>query len=96
MPKQITVQEIESKTHKYWEFINLSFYISDIITKELLTLEHITVKVYLVDDLQTKLFININIIESEWISTDILSKKTILKSYQNTLIDLQITSKNNN
>lgn len=48
--------------HKYQKFIILNIYVPEILAEQL-TLNYIIIKIYLIDNLQTKLFIKINIIE---------------------------------
>ena len=56
---------------------------------------HITCDIHFVNNLQTNFLIDMNIIKSEHINTDISLQKTIIRECKKMLIDLQIISRSN-
>ena len=89
--KQIMIQEIGSWTHECQKYVCLNLYLSDKLNRKITTV-YIAHKIHLMNNLQTNLLIDMDIIGLKWISMNISSQKTILKECQNMLIDLQITS----
>ena len=67
---KITVCEIGSQTHKCQKYVCLNIYLSNKLNEKAVVV-HIMHNVYLMNNFQTNLLINMNIIESEWISRDI-------------------------
>ena len=91
---RVMIWDIENKIHKYQKYIQLNLYLSDILNDESTTI-HITQNVHLVNDLHTNLLIEMNIIDPEWISIDILAQKIIIDECWNLLVIINITSQKN-
>lgn len=92
---KIIIWDIESKTHKCQKFVQLDLYLSECLTSNRkLTVTHLTHDVHFVNNLQTNLLVDMNIIESEWISINISSCKTILRECKNMLLNMHIISQN--
>lgn len=87
---KITVHSIESKTHKCQKYVCLSLYLSDMLSEKL-TVAYITCNIHLINNLWANILISMNIIELEWINTDISLLRTILEECKNMLLNLQIT-----
>ena len=64
MKNSITVQSIESTKYLTDEYVILNFYISDLVNNQIEVIKIIT-KIYLIHNLKAKLFIDINILNSE-------------------------------
>ena len=75
---KMTVCNIENKIHECQKYVYLNLYLSNVLIKKI-NLVHIICNIYLVDNLQTNILINMNIIESKWINIDILSQKIIIR-----------------
>ena len=60
----ITVQSIESTRYSTNEYVILNFYISDLMNDQIEIIEIIT-KIHLICNLKAKLFIDIDILDSE-------------------------------
>ena len=69
---KITMYKIDSQMYKCQKYICLNIYLSNKLNKKAAVV-HIVCNVYLMNNLQTNFFININIIESEQISVNISS-----------------------
>ena len=88
------MHDIGSWTHKCQKYIHLSLYLSDQLN-ERSAVVHIMYNVHLVDNFQINLLIDMNIIDSEHISTDISSWKIIIEECHNMLVNLIIMSQKN-
>ena len=64
MKNSITVQNIESIKYLTDKYVILNFYISDLVNNQIEVIK-IIVKVHLICNLKAKLFINVNILDSE-------------------------------
>ena len=64
MKSSITVREIEIIRYFMNEFVILNIYISELINNEIEMIE-IIAKIHLIYNLKVKLFINVNILDSE-------------------------------
>ena len=82
---KITVHKIGSWTHECQKYVCLSIYLSNKLNEK-------AAVVHIVNNLQTNLLIDINIIKSEQISMNILSWKIIIEESHNMLVNLNIIS----
>ena len=81
MKSLIIIKDIESIKYSTDEYVILNFYISDLINNQIEIIK-ITVKIYLVHNLKTKLFIEINILESEKMNISFF-KQLFIVDYDN-------------
>ena len=88
----ITVQELSSNTHESSKFAVIDLYLSDKNRKIVI----IFCEIYLVKNLKAHMLIRIDILTSEEISLDLLRKKMIIESCDNTEISLTITTQSIN
>ena len=92
---KIIVWEIDSWMHKCQNYVCLNLYLLDILNRKN-TFVYIVWNVHLINNFCANLLIDINIIKSECISTDISLQKVIIKNCHNMLIDLSIMLWKNN
>ena len=92
---KITVWDIDNKTHKCQKYVHLNLYLSDVLA-ETMRLIYIIWDIHLIDNLQTNLLIEINIIDSEQININISFQKTIIEECQGLLTIINIISQKNN
>ena len=64
MKNLITVQSIKSTRYSTDKYVIFNFYISNLVNSQIKIIE-IIMKVHLVDNLKTKLLINVDILNSE-------------------------------
>ena len=88
----ITVQELGSNTHESSEFTVIDLYLPDKNRK----IAVIFCEVHLVKNLKAHMLIKIDILTPEEISLDLLRKKMIIESCDNTEISLMITTQSIN
>ena len=89
---QIMMQRINNWTHQYQKYVWLSFYLLDVLFNEKIIIVYITRDVHLVNNFWANLLLNMNIIKSKHISTDILFCKIIIEKCCNLLVNLNIMS----
>ena len=88
----IRVHELRSKIHSCSDFILLDLYLDDKVDSQVKT-AHIYHEVYVVDNLNVKLLLDLNILKSEEIIIDLKKKCLIIHSCQDLKISIRITLK---
>ena len=91
---KIIVQDIDNKTYECQKYVHLNLYLSGVLA-ETMSLMHIIWNIYLINNLQTNLLIEMNIIDSEQININISSQRTIIEECQDLLTIIDITSQKN-
>ena len=88
----IRVSELKSKIHSCSDFILLDLYLDSKIDSQVKT-AYIYCEVYVIDDLNVKLLLDLNILRSEEMIIDLKKKCLIIHSCQGLKISIKITSK---
>ena len=79
--KSIIVRDLKNWKHVNLKYFTVNFYIQKIKFDDEIAMTHIKRNVHLIDDLRTKMLINVNIIESKKMTFDLQIDKLIINNY---------------
>jgi hypothetical protein len=88
MISSLTVRNIESNIHEIKKYVNFSIYLLSKDDSNKMTKIHR--KMHLIKNLKANMLIDNDILRSKEIIIDVQEKKTIIRSYQNLIIDVKI------
>lgn len=89
----IKVKNINFFVYDSFEYININFYVSSLVKFEKKVITHFIRKLYIVNELKTKIFINMNILSLEKIDVLHSTKRINILSYENFIVNLIIILK---
>lgn len=92
--KSVIVRDIEIAIHNCFEYVNLKLFVSSVLKSEKFKeIAKLTRQVHVVNNLRTKFFMNMNILESKKIVLNIFRRKMIFTLCERFEINIRVTFK---